>query len=130
LLDRRRFADRIGSLTVQPAPTAGKVRAWLHGNPPFELPERLFTRALRERGLVRVNFLGREPGMWSLHPPYRNEAFYRLLPELVRRVEAGDVPEQQRGDYDVNASLVDWTSARRFSVRARRFAAGIATRRA
>jgi hypothetical protein len=33
------------------------------------------------------------------------------LPELVRRVEAGDIPAAQRGDHDLNASLVDWSEA-------------------
>jgi hypothetical protein len=66
---------------------------------------------MRARGLVRREFLGTAPGMWSLHPPYRSEDFYRRLPELVRRVEAGDMPEAQTGDHDVNASLVDWSEA-------------------
>jgi hypothetical protein len=57
--------------------------------------------------------------MWSLHPPYRSETFYTLLPELIARVEAGDVPVAQRGDFDVNDSMIDWSDARRATRRAR-----------
>jgi len=51
--------------------------------------------------------------MWSLHPPYRSEEFYRELPRLVEQIEAGSVPDAQRGDYDINDSMFDWSSARR-----------------
>jgi hypothetical protein len=50
--------------------------------------------------------------MWSLHPEWRSEAFYEALPGLIERVEAGDMPEEQLGDYDVGDSLVDWSSVR------------------
>jgi hypothetical protein len=50
--------------------------------------------------------------MWHLHPPYRCQDFYAKLPSLIERVERGDVPEAQRGDHDINDSLVDWTEAR------------------
>jgi hypothetical protein len=49
--------------------------------------------------------------MWSLHPPYRCPDFYHRRPELVRRVESGDIPDAQRGDHDINASMVDWSEA-------------------
>ena len=52
------------------------------------------------------------PGFWSLHPPYRSETFYARLPQLIHAVETGDVPEGQRGHYDLNDSMIDWTSAR------------------
>ena len=50
--------------------------------------------------------------MWSLHPPYRSENFYQQLPELIQKIETGNIPEAQRGHHDLNESLVDWTSAR------------------
>ena len=37
--------------------------------------------------------------------------FYAKLPELVRRVVTGDIPAAQRGDHDLNASMVDWSEA-------------------
>ena len=40
------------------------------------------------------------------------EEFYRRLPELIEAVERGDVPNGQRGHYDLNDSMIDWTQAR------------------
>ncbi len=113
LVDRRRFQKSVGALPPRRPPALrNNLKALIEGNPPADLPEHLFTSAMRARGLVRREFLGAAPGMWSLHPPYRCADFYDKLPELVRRVEAGDVPEAQRGDHDINDSLVDWSEAR------------------
>jgi hypothetical protein len=67
---------------------------------------------MAEHSLFRVDFLGEPPGMWSIHPPYRSPEFYQALPGLIERIEAGDIPDAQRGDHDVNDSMVDWSSAR------------------
>ena len=62
--------------------------------------------------------------MWSLHPPYRNAAFYERLPLLIRNIEQGEVPDGQLGDYDMNDSMVDWSSVRkRLAEKARALAA-------
>lgn len=111
LLSRSRFRVSIGALRARRPGLRETVKALLEGNPPADLPEHLFSRAMRAAGLVRREFLGRAPGMWSLHPPYRCEDFYARLPELIRRVEGGEIPAAQRGDHDVNASLVDWSEA-------------------
>ncbi len=50
-----------------------------------------------------------------LHPPYRSEEFYRALPGLIERIENDDIPEAQRGDYELNDSMFDWSRARRRS---------------
>jgi hypothetical protein len=112
LLDRQRFHARIGALRPELAPLRGLLLALLEGNAPREVPERLLTRAMARHGLRRVDFLGASPGMWTLHPPYRCADFYRNLPELVRRVETGDMPAAQLGLHDVGDSLVDWSEAR------------------
>ena len=114
LLDRRALRERLGPLELQgPIRLISQVKARLHGNPPYRAAELTITDAMRARGLARVDFLGSGAGMWSLHPPYRSEAFYRELPRLIEQVETGQVPEAQRGDYDVNDSMLDWTDARR-----------------
>lgn len=107
--DRARLA---GLPLRSPRRLPSRAKARLHGNPPFALPEDLMTQAMHERGMVRIDLLGRLPGMWSLHPPYRSDAFYEQLPELVRRIEAGDVPDAQRGVHDIDDSLIDWSDAR------------------
>jgi hypothetical protein len=111
-MDRARFRSAIGALIPRPPPSLRhRIKAVVEGNPPADLPEHLFTREMRAHGLVRYDFLGRKPGMWSLHPPYRCGDFYEKLPSLVHRVESGDLPEAQRGDHDINSSLVDWSEA-------------------
>lgn len=112
LLDRERFAARIGGLRPEFAPPRGLLLALLEGNAPRELPERLLTQAMARAGLHRVDFLGEAPGMWSLHPPYRCADFYQRLPELIRLVETGAMPAAQLGFHDVGDSLVDWSEAR------------------
>lgn len=113
LLDRVRFRGTIKELRPRrPAALKNAVIALLEGNPAADLPEHLFTAEMRQRGLVRREFLGRAPGMWSLHPPYRGADFYAKLPELVRRIETGEIPEAQRGDHDLNDSMVDWSEGR------------------
>jgi hypothetical protein len=112
LTDRQRFHERIGALRPRrPRALRNTIKALVEGNPPEDLPEQLFADAMRAKGLVRREFLGRAPGMWSLHPPYRCPDFFNRLPELVRRVESADIPEAQRGDHDMNASMVDWSEA-------------------
>jgi hypothetical protein len=126
LLDRNRFLDRIGGLDVRPhTPVRRRVGLpeWLRGlrslswrdrlrplvlsTPPYELPERLLGEAMIRAGLHRVDFLGSEPGMWSLHPRERPERFYEVLPELIQRIESGDVPDRQRGHYDLDESMLE-----------------------
>jgi hypothetical protein len=113
LIDRSRFRRAIGSLRPRRPPAwKNTLIALLEGNPAQDLPEHLFTSAMQQRGLIRRDFLGTMPGMWSLHPPYRGKDFYQKLPELVARIEAGDVPPEQRGDHDMNDSMVDWSEGR------------------
>lgn len=112
LFDRSTLSSRLGGMPMESPRLRSAVRARVEGNPPVELPEKSMSRRMNALGLTRVDLLGSGPGMWSLHPPMRSEEFYAALPELVRRVEAGDVPAGQRGDYDLNDSMVDWTSAR------------------
>jgi hypothetical protein len=113
LFDRAEFTERLAPLPLERPSARRFARAVVEGHAPYELPEATITRLMEERDLWRVDTLGSAPGMWSLHPPMRSDEFYKALPELVRHVEEGDVPEEQRGDFDVNDSMVDWSSARR-----------------
>ena len=130
-IDRRRFLERLAPLPRDRPPLRSLARAVVEGHPRFELPETIVTRQMHRRGARRLDMLGGPPGMWSLHPAMRSDEFYRALPGLIARVEAGDVPAEQLGDFDVNDSLVDWTSARaalRRQVWWRRVPRGVAAR--
>jgi hypothetical protein len=114
LLDRGRLRERLLPLRLLgPVRLVSRIKAQLHGNPTYRAAELVISEAMRAAGLYRVDFLGAPPGMWSLHPPYRSQKFYRELPRLIERIETGDVPDAQRGDYDINDSMFDWSGARR-----------------
>jgi hypothetical protein len=113
LFDRVEFVERLGPLPLARPRVRSFGRAVLEGHQPYELPEATITKLMARHGLWRVDLLGAGSGMWSLHPALRSDEFLAALPDLVLRVEEGDVPEEQRGDYDVNDSMVDWSSARR-----------------
>ncbi|WP_216699443.1 glycosyltransferase family 2 protein [Actinotalea ferrariae] len=113
LFDRATLSSRLHGMPLERPRLRSAVRARLEGHPPFELPERSMSRRMNDLGLRRIDFLGTGPGMWSLHPTMRSEIFYDRLPSVIARVEAGDMPAEQLGDYNINDSLVDWSTARR-----------------
>jgi hypothetical protein len=114
MLDRGRLLDRSPALELRrPHRLQHRLKARVLGNPPVALPEDLVSRRMRQRSQARIDLLGSGPGMWSLHPPYRSPEFYARLPELVERVERDDIPDGQRGEYDINDSFFAWGAARR-----------------
>jgi hypothetical protein len=113
LIDKNRLFSTIKQLPMIQPSRLLTWRAWAEGNPACELPEVIFSRAMSDHNLIRVEFLGNDPGMWSIHPPFRSQLFYDRLPEIIQKIETGDIPEAQRGCHDVNDSLLDWTSARK-----------------
>ena len=114
LIDRARMRERLAPLTLSgPIRLLSRAKARLHGNPPFAAAEIVVGQAMLAAGMFRVDLLGREPGVWSLHPPYRSAEFYRELPRLIEQVETGRVPAAQLGDYELGDAMLDWTRARR-----------------
>lgn len=111
-LELSRF--RSGELRIPLARPSSKQRldSLLNYTPAVPPLEDCLSAMMQEVGLERLDMLGRSPGLWSLHPPHRSERFYRTLPSLVSRVESGDVPDRQRGDFDVNDSMLDWSDVR------------------
>jgi hypothetical protein len=114
LIDRQRLVERIGALRFAPLPRAKAWKARLLGNPAVALEaEIVISQAMQRCGLSRIDLLGSGEGMWSIHPPFRSEAFYATLPALIRRIERGEMPEAQCGDYNMNDSMIDWSAPRR-----------------
>jgi hypothetical protein len=122
LMGMQLLRKRTGGLTLTaPRPTQ-KLRAHVMGNPPRALEaETVLSRNMQAHGLSRIDLLGSGQGMWSLHPPYRSELFYRELPKLIENIEHGRVPEEQRGRYDVHDSMIDWSEQRQANTRRRRW---------
>lgn len=126
VLDQRRFDMRVGALNPVRPDVVRRLRARIYRQSPFSMPaEEVLTAAMTRRRLCRIDFLGTGAGMYSLHPPYRSDTFYRELPNLIARIEAGDIPQEQRGECDVNASMIDWTDALRQLTKGRRLARAV-----
>lgn len=89
------------------------AKAIIRKNPPYRLPEEILTDVMKKHHLFRLDFKGAEPGLWSIHPPYRSNTFYSQLPELIQRIEDNDIPDSQKGHYDIINDLIDWTEAKR-----------------
>ena len=97
------FTTKIGEIT----------RAIWRKNPPYKLPEEILSKHIVNNNYLRVDFMGKSPGLWSLHPPYRTAKFYQDLPTIIKKIENNDVPESQKGFYDIVDELVDWSEAKK-----------------
>jgi hypothetical protein len=109
--DRRRLLSRLAPLPVLVPSRRQSYVARLARNPPYEGAESSLSTGMRQKGLTRMDFLGDYPGMWCLHPPYRSPLFYERLPALIQQVETGNIPDGQRGDHNLNHSMIDWGNA-------------------
>jgi hypothetical protein len=112
LVDRQRFGQSLAPLPLSKARGRKVIGAMLDGHRPYETAELVIARAMKRHHLIRVDFLGRGGGMWAVHPLYRTPRFYDRLPSLIADIEAGRVADGQRGDHELNESMVDWTGAR------------------
>lgn len=65
--------------------------------------EIIVSERLRETGKFRADLSGKFG--WTLHTPDHGPRFIECLPELIERVETGDVPDGQRGYYDLDLDL-------------------------
>ncbi|WP_193177186.1 hypothetical protein [Oricola nitratireducens] len=121
LMDMARFKARIGSLPLDPPAFSQRLRGFLLGNPIEALSaEWVLSNALEANGLGNMHFRGSGAGMYSLHPPLHFPAFHDALPDIIARIERDDIPDEQRGDYDINNSMFDLSSARQQHVWHRR----------
>ena len=130
LIDRSGFGSGAYVLPAVPPDMKRMIRAHLNNTPRVQPLENCLSVMMARTGLVRVDMLGSGKGMWSLHPNGRSAAFYRELPNLLRRVETGDIPEAQRGYHDVNDAFFDWSDERAANTRRRRIARNLLWTRA
>ena len=65
--------------------------------------------------------------MYSLHPRIARKHSIGNCRNLIARIVAGAIPEAQRGEYDVNSSMFDWTEALRQKTTGRRLARAVRT---
>jgi hypothetical protein len=114
LADMTRFETRLGTLAGKRIPTLRSVvGSTLRRQVNWMTLEERVTLSMHQSGSGRLDFLGTGAGMWSVHPIDRSEAFYQHLGSLVALLEAGAAPtEEQRGHYDLDASMIALAAAR------------------
>jgi len=108
-MDRRLLAHKLSS---HPPPLKDRLFALYEGFPQSETLERIISASMRSSRQYRVDFLGTGPGLYSLHPLYRSEAFYRSIPDALRRLKDCDIPDDQLGHFNISDSFLDWGDAR------------------
>lgn len=109
LMNRR----KICGIQLSSKPTLGNfLRALSKGLLPQELPEVVITRHMRSHGFVRVDLNSSEQ-LYSLHPPYKSLKFYENVTRILEAIDTDSIPEGQRGFYDMNDALYDFTEERR-----------------
>ncbi|NWJ26919.1 polysaccharide biosynthesis glycosyltransferase UppG [Rhizobium sp. RM] len=123
MIDMERFAKKVTSLELLRPDVKRRIRSVAYNQQPISMPaEEVLSENMMRLGVYRLDFLGEGKGMYSLHPPYRSPEFYAALPSIVERIEKGDIPEEQLGDFDINGSMVDWTSALAAKTKSKRYA--------
>ena len=114
LLDMQRFCERVRSLRMLRPPLTRRLRALLLDQDPTAMPaEAVLTHNMVRLGLGRLELLGEEPGLFSIHPWDRTPAFIAALPAIIRRIEENDIPEGQRGDFDLGSAMFEGSPPRR-----------------
>ncbi len=113
MLDRDRLVERATPLPLDRLNPRLRLQSLMDGTPPVDCLEVCVSTAMRRDGFTRIDFLGSDPGMWAIHPPYRSALFYQRLPDLIMQVESGAIPEEQRGRHDIEDCMLDWRSARK-----------------
>ena len=112
---------RIGYLDFIRPSHMQRIKAFLLGNPSqsreFEV---VLSKTMQNRGLRRVDLLGVDKGMWSIHPPYRSDSFFSTLPSIINKIEIGNIPVEQLGHYDLQDCMCDWTVPRKYNRRSAR----------
>lgn len=68
-------------------------------------PEIVLFRHLAPRGFRRLNLGSRDA--WLLHPTRKPAEYLRLLPSILAEVKAGRVPDDQRGNSEIDVPA--WT---------------------
>lgn len=89
------------------------IRAIIRKNPRFKMPEEFLSEHMQKQNAIRVDFKGENTGLWSLHPPYRTPKFYDELQLLIEKIEKNQIPEAQKGHYDIVDDLFDWSEAKK-----------------
>jgi hypothetical protein len=105
LIDRRKINKKLRP--VKPV-VKERIFAYAGGFSSIDTLEVMITNCMKEHSYKRLDFLGNSPGLWSLHPNYRSQSFYRQIPDIIDRLKRMDIPEEQYGYYNISDNFIDW----------------------
>jgi hypothetical protein len=112
LLDRRRIVFGEPQIPYVSRSWRRRIQSLLINLSPYLALEDCVSILAVTTGSRFISFLGTDMGLWSLHPHYRSERFYAELSNIIKRIESDDIPDEQRGDSDLNDSMLDWSDVR------------------
>jgi hypothetical protein len=104
LVERRRF-DAFLPLASRAVSWRRRLAGLLTGKSALERWEALVSERMIVTGTTRADVAA--PSAWTLHPRDHGPAFVAALPSIIARIEAGEFPPAQAGDYDLRLAL--WT---------------------
>lgn len=110
LIDKSKFEHN--KIELKKPSVRNQAKAIIEGNANADLPEHLISNYMEAHSYKRIDFLGKKPGLWSLHPPFRTSGFYTHLDEIIHQIENEQLPASQYGFYDVVDEVCDWSEAR------------------
>jgi hypothetical protein len=99
LVDTERLKQLLLPLTPIYISTARRWLARLRGESALWTWEFMMDQRFKASGLIRADL--DSPSAWTLHAPDHGREFVEKLPVLIMRIEKGEFPEQQSGDYDL-----------------------------
>ena len=77
------------------------AKSWLRKTPPYHTPERSISEAMQRAGLYRVDFQGKDEGLYSIHPQIAKDPdFPIMLDFIIGKIEEGFFLEEMRGLQD------------------------------
>jgi hypothetical protein len=104
-------------LTLKKAPVSPRYIKWFFKSGyrwGYMALEDLFSEMMVRRGLLRVDTLGlnEQRSAYSLHPLVKPKSYIQAIPDLLRRMDANDIPDSQRGNYNINNDFFDFESVK------------------
>ncbi|HEX9511598.1 MAG TPA: hypothetical protein VF939_14010 [Puia sp.] len=75
--------------------------------------EDLISIMMQKQGLFRVDTLGKNDTntAFTLHPLIKPDHYIQAIPDLLKRIDANDIPDSQRGYYNINNDFFDFSKA-------------------
>ena len=76
--------------------------------------EDILSEIMVRRSLLRVDTLGIDErrSAYTLHPVLKPAQYIKAIPDLLKRMDTGDIPESQKGNYNIHNDFFDFRKAK------------------